>query len=201
VGNGIMMDRFLEPVDPALSSDRPIVMMVGRLVREKGCLDFLGLAESLSGLADFVHVGPFEHDQRDALTEAETAAVSESGTVRFVGEVDDVRPYLASATVVLLPSYREGIPRVAMEAAAMGRTVAAYDIRGMREVIDPALGLLVARGDRRALTAVVEGLLKEPERCAELGARCRQWVEERFSEDLVIERLRAAYAGVVGAAA
>ena len=59
------------------------------------------------------------------------------GRCAFIGEVDDVRPYLASATVVVLPSYREGIPRVAMEAAAMGRAVAAYDIRGMREVIDP----------------------------------------------------------------
>ena len=117
-----------------------------------------------------MHVGPFEHDQSDALTEEETAAASASGTVSFVGEVDDVRPYLASATVVVLPSYREGIPRVAMEAAAMGRTVAAYDIRGMREVIDPSLGLLVARGDRRALATLVEGLLQDPDPL--LRARC-----------------------------
>jgi glycosyltransferase involved in cell wall biosynthesis len=198
VGNGIVMDRFLQPVEPALSSDRPIVMMIGRLVREKGCLDFLGLAASLSGQADFVHVGPSEHDQRDALTEEETASASASGTVRFVGEVDDVRPYLASATVVVLPSYREGIPRVAMEAAAMGRTVAAYDIRGMREVIDPSLGLLVTRGDRRALGSLVEDLLREPARCSELGARSRAWVVDRFSEEQVIERLRSSYATVVG---
>jgi len=176
-------------------------MMVGRLVREKGCLDFLSLAASLSGRADFIHVGPFEHDQSDALTEAETAAASEAGTVSFIGEVDDVRPYLASAAVVVLPSYREGIPRVAMEAAAMGRTVAAYDIRGMREVIDPSLGLLVGRGDRRALTSVVEGLLQDPVRCSELGARGRAWVVDRFSEEQVVERLRATYAALVGAAA
>ena len=99
-----------------------------------------GLAARSAGQADFVHVGPSEHDQSDALTEEEVAAASASGTVRFVGAVDDVRPYLASATVVVLPSYREGIPRVAMEAAAMGRPVVAYDIRGVREVIDPASG-------------------------------------------------------------
>ena len=78
----------------------------------------------MAGRADFVHVGPFEHDQSDALSEAEVAAASEAGTVTFVGPVEDVRPYLASATVVVLPSYREGIPRVAMEAAAMGRPTA-----------------------------------------------------------------------------
>ncbi len=201
VGNGIMMERFLAPMAPALTSDRPIVMTVGRLVREKGCSDFLAMASALSGQAEFIHVGPFEHDQRDAMTEEEAAAVSASGIVRFLGEVDDVRPYLASATVVVLPSYREGIPRVAMEAAAMGRTVAAYDIRGMREVIDPGLGLLVTRGDQQALTNVVEGLLREPARCAELGDLCRRWVLDRFSEDDVVGRLRATYATIAGSAA
>jgi glycosyltransferase involved in cell wall biosynthesis len=192
IGNGIVVDRFTEAVSPALTSTRPVVVMVSRLVREKGCADFLELAERLAGLADFVHVGPIEHDQRDAITEDEIETARRAG-VSFVGAVDDVRPYLASATVVVLPSYREGIPRVAMEAAAMGRPVLAYDIRGVREVIEPQTGLLVARGDTIALRERLESLLKEPEECAELGARCREWVVTRFSEDAVIERLRSVY--------
>ncbi len=170
--------------------------MVSRLVREKGCADFLALASALSGKADFVHVGPFEHDQSDALTEAEVDEASASGAVRFVGAVDDVRPYLASADLVVLPSYREGIPRVAMEAAAMGRPVAGYDIRGMREVIDPDIGLLVPRGDLTALTALVEELLGDPARRTELGEACRARVASRFSEDRVLERLVAVYGSV-----
>jgi glycosyltransferase involved in cell wall biosynthesis len=193
VGNGIVVDRFLSPIPPALPSARPVVLMISRLVREKGCDDFLRIAEALSGRADFVHVGPSEHDQSDALPEAVVKAASDAGTVTFIGAVDDVRPYLASASVVVLPSYREGIPRAAMEAAVTGRPVAAYDIRGVREVIDPQSGLLAPRGDWRALTAVVDGLLKDPERCAELGARCRDRVVTRFSEDQVLERLRAVY--------
>ena len=201
IGNGIVMDRFVGPVPPpAMHSSLPIVMMVSRLVAEKGCADFLGVARSLAGQARFVHVGPAEHDQRDALGEEVVAEASDSGTVEFVGPVEDVRPYLASATVVVLPSYREGIPRVAMEAAAMGRPVVAYDIRGVREVIDPESGLLVPRGDHRALTNVVEALLKDPGRCTALGDRCRRWVVPRFSEDGVIDRLRAAYAAVGQAA-
>jgi glycosyltransferase involved in cell wall biosynthesis len=201
IGNGIVMDRFLAAVPPAMHSELPIVMMVSRLVAEKGCADFLRTARSLTGRADFVHVGPSEHDQRDALSAADVAAAEEAGTVTFVGPVEDVRPYLASATVVVLPSYREGIPRVAMEAAAMGRPVIAYDIRGVREVIDPASGLLAPRGDVQALSHVIEELLKDPDRCAELGDRCRRWVVSRFSEDAVIDRLRAAYAMVAGDAA
>ncbi len=197
VGNGIMMDRFVAPVPSALQSERPIVLMISRLVHEKGCADFLDIAATLAGQAEFVHVGPFEHDQSDALSDIEIREASDRGTVSFVGPVEDVRPYLASAAVVLLPSYREGIPRVAMEAAAMGCAVVAYDIRGVREVIEPRLGLLAPRGDRATLTGIVEGLLKDPDRRAELGEQCRQWVVSRFSEDLVIERLRATYASVV----
>ncbi len=198
VGNGIVMDRFLEPVAPALESDQPIVMMVSRLVVEKGCADFIELAESLVGRARFVHVGPFEHDQSDALSDAAVARASQVAKVTFVGSVEDVRPYLAAATLVVLPSYREGIPRVAMEAAAMGKPVAAYDIRGVREVIDPATGLLAPRGDLVSLTDLVAELVSDPARCATLGERCREWVVERFSEDLVVERLRRAYSTLDG---
>ncbi len=193
IGNGIVLDRFDQPVEPALTSEKPIVMMVSRLVREKGCGDFVAMAAALSDRADFVHVGPREHDQSDALTDDEVAAAEKSGTVSFLGAVDDVRPYLASASIVVLPSFREGIPRVAMEASAMGVPVAAYDIRGVREVIDPADGLLAPRGDTAALTGIVESLLGRPERLAELGGRARTRVRARFSEDRVVDRLRATY--------
>ena len=198
VGNGVVLDRFTAPVAPARHSARPIVVMVSRLVREKGCLDFLALARALHGRADFVHVGPVEHDQRDAVSGADIAAAA--ADVSFVGAVDDVRPYLACADVVVLPSYREGVPRVAMEAAAAGRPVVAYDVRGVREVVDPATGLLVARGDTTALTNVVAGLLEHPERRAALGEACRAHVVRTFSEDDVIIRLRAVYAELAGAA-
>ncbi len=75
----------------------------------------------------------------------------------------------------------------------MGKPVVAYDIRGVREVVDPETGLLARRGDRRALTAIVDGLLGDPGRCAALGVRCRDRVVERFSEDDVIDRLRITY--------
>jgi len=198
VGNGVMLDRFTAPPASVGRSSRPVVLMVSRLVREKGCVDFLGLARALRGRADFVHVGPVERDQRDALSSAEISAASDD--VSFVGAVDDIRPYLATADVVVLPSYREGIPRVAMEAAAAGRPVVAYDVRGVREVLDATSGLLVPRGDTAALRRVVEGLIDDPARCVALGRSCQARVLERFSEDDVIARLRGVYAELAGAA-
>jgi glycosyltransferase involved in cell wall biosynthesis len=191
VGNGVILERFAEPVEPAIDSVLPIVVMVSRLVKEKGCADFIGLAEALSGRAKFVHVGPTETDQSDAISAEEISRAS--AYVDFVGGKSDIRPYLAAADLVVLPSYREGIPRVAMEAAAARRPVVAYDVRGVREVIDPRGGLLVKRGDTAALRETVESLIEQPARRKELGDSCRNRVMEMFSEDGVIDRLRSVY--------
>ena len=192
VGNGVVLDRFLQSVPPALSSHRPVVVMVSRLVREKGCDDYVALAHALEGRADFVHVGPVEHDQRDALSEDEIVAAAR--VVRFVGAVDDVRPYLAAADLVVLPSYREGMPRVAMEAAAAGRVVVGYDVRGVREVVQPGTGVLVPRGDRTALVRAVDELLHDASRRKDLGSAARAAAVRGFSEDGVVTRLRGVYA-------
>lgn len=197
IGNGINLDRFAEVGEPPAADGRPTVVMISRLVTEKGCRDFFQVARALSTKARFVHVGPTESDQHDAIGPDEQRSLYESGHVEFVGAVEDVRPYLAEAHLTLLPSYREGIPRVAMEAAACGRPVAAYNVRGVREVIPPDLGLLVPRGDVDALIDLVGELLDDPKRLVDLGEACRRWVVQEYSERLVVDRVRAAYADLL----
>lgn len=194
IGNGIALERFPASELPAARGGMPTVMMVSRLVAEKGCRDFFAVARALHSEARFVHVGPPEADQRDAIPAAEVDELSSAGVVEFRGPTDDVKPHLAEADLTLLPSYREGIPRVAMEAAAMGRPVAGYDIRGMREVVSPDLGLLVPRGDVPQLIRVVRRLVADREYRQMLGDTCRRWVNSNYSEDAVLGRLRAAYA-------
>jgi glycosyltransferase involved in cell wall biosynthesis len=80
-----------------------------------------------------------------------------------------------------------------MEAAAARRPVVAYDVRGVREVIDPASGLLAPRGDTKELRRIVSDLLEDPSRREELGEACRRRVLDLFAEDDVIERLRTVY--------
>jgi glycosyltransferase involved in cell wall biosynthesis len=153
------------------------------------------MARRLEGHARFVHVGPFEADQRDAISSSELAAAADF--VTFVGAVDDVRPYLAAADIVVLPSYREGIPRAVMEAAAAGRPVVAYDIRGVREVIEPSSGLLVPRGDVEAFGDLVAELVADPARRRALGERVQRWVLDHFDEDGVVDRLEELYRGLL----
>ena len=198
VGNGIDVEHFSNQRQPLPVGGTPVVLMISRLVSEKGCLDFFHVARALRSKARFVHVGPVETDQRDAVTDELIAELSSAGTVEFVGHVHDVRPQLARATLVLLPSYREGIPRAAMEAAASGRPVVGYNVRGVREVIPPELGLLVRRGDVEALTALVDALLGDPERISTLAVACAQWVTAEFSERVVCDRLRGVYTDLLG---
>lgn len=193
IGNGIDLARF-GAVPPAGGAEPPVVLMISRLVAEKGCREFFTVARELQGLARFVHVGQIEPDQSDAIPAEEMDALAAGGVVEFLGTTDDVPGVLAQADLVLLPSFREGIPRAAMEAAASGRAVAGYDIRGVREVIPPRLGLLVPRGDTAALVEVVRGLLSDRERLVGLGRECQEWVLSQFSEADVVTRLRAVYA-------
>lgn len=202
-GNGIELDRFTPEApeapelgpEPAPPPDRlPVILNISRLVKEKGCLDFFALAEHLGGRATFVHVGPTEADQRDAVDPALIADLERRGVVHFVGEVADVRPYLAGADLFVLPSFREGIPRGCMEAAAFGLPIVAYDVRGVREVVPGGHQLLAPRGDQDALAAIVRRLLDDPTERAHAAAACTTHVHNRFDERFVYERLRAIYA-------
>lgn len=196
IGNGIDLDRFRAvPPPPATGAgELPVVLMISRLVAEKGCREFFTVARALQGRARFVHVGQIEPDQSDAIGAEEMDALAAAGIVEFRGTTRDVPGELAGADLVLLPSFREGIPRAAMEAAASGRPVAGYDVRGVREVIPPRLGLLVGRGDTGALIDLVASLLADRRRLVELGRECQQWVLSQFSEADVVARLRRVYA-------
>ena len=202
VGNGVMLDRFLAAAPPgrAAASSRPVVLMVSRLVREKGCWTSSAWPGPCTAGPTSSTSGRWRPTSATPSPSAEISAAADD--VTFVGAVDDIRPYLAAADVVVLPSYREGMPRVAMEAAAAGRPVVAYDVRGVREVVDPSSGLLVPRGDTAARSPRSwTSLLDDPERRADArpaapGTR----VLERFSEDDVIARLRGVYAELAGAA-
>jgi glycosyltransferase involved in cell wall biosynthesis len=200
-GNGIVMERFPRRSDPgpAGRGELPVVVNISRLVVEKGCLDFFHAAEQLHGRARFVHVGPSENDQADAVDPVVIADLAQRGIVEFVGAVDDVHPWLEAADLFVLPSFREGIPRACIEAAATGLAVVAYDVRGVREVVPASRGLLAPRGDREALTAAIARLIDDRAALAEAAEACCTHARERFDERLVYNRLRTIYAEVTGA--
>ena len=86
--------------------------------------------------ACFQLLGPIDEGNRTAIARAELDGWVAQGLVEYLGETDDVRPYMAAASAVVLPSYREGLPRSLLEAAAMARPLIATDVPGCREVVE-----------------------------------------------------------------
>ncbi len=209
IGNGVDERRF----DPALYADGRrekrrelgldagdlVVGMVTRLVREKGCVEFFAMAARVAAenpRARFLLVGiPEEEDQSDAVDAL--ALARQYGVEQrcvLLEQRQDMPELYLSMDLCVLPSYREGLPRCILEAAAMGTTVAATDIRGCREVIkDGETGRLFPLKDVDVFSGVVAELLSDAAQRARLARAGQEQVQQYYSEALVTGRLVALY--------
>jgi len=179
-GTGIDLEHFRADGTPPAPAT---FLYIGRLLVDKGVHEFVAAARALKRempAARFLVLGPLDENPT-ALTGAEVRGWQADGAVEYLGESTDVRPHIAAATAVVLPSYREGLPRVLLEAMAMGRPVVATDVPGCRTAVrDGEEGLLVPVRDVPALAAAMARLAREAGLAARLGARGRESVAERF---------------------
>ena len=156
-------------------------------------MEFFAAAEQLSARypeIKFVVIGPREADQNDALDPGYMDDLQRRGVVRFVNWCDDMRTWYAAMDLFVLPSYREGIPRASMEAAAMMRPVVASDIRGCREVVlDGETGTLVPPRDVPRLVGAIERLYEDRALAARMGELARQHIVKNFDIKDVSSRL------------
>lgn len=212
LGNGIDVahfapqaayDRSAKLQEVGLSASDFVVGSVGRLVKEKGFMELFAAAEALTARCPqikFVLIGPRETDQDDALDTRHMEDLQRRGIVRFVNWSEDMRPWYAAMDIFVLPSYREGIPRACMEAAAMMRPVVASDIRGCREVVlDGDTGLLVPPRDVPGLVEAIQRLYANRTLAARMGERARQHIVQNFNNKDVCRRLCEFYAQLGGA--
>ncbi len=205
LGNGVDLRRF----DPSrvdqetrrrvraelgIGEDVVVVGAVGRLVWEKGYRELFDAARALtSDEVAFVVVGPDDPDKAGALC-GEAIAEAEADGVVFAGVRDDMTEIYAALDLYVLASYREGYPRSAMEASAMGLPVVATDIRGCRQVVaDGETGALVPAGDSLALTDAIRRLVVDPGLRKTQGAAARQRALRHFDDRAVIATTLRAY--------
>lgn len=207
LGNGIDLERFAPGpkaraararVRAELGVDDAAVVVgaVGRLVWEKGYRELFAAAEQLRRRCPEVTVvvaGPSEPGKADAIDPAALAAAESSG-VRFLGHRNDVEDLYAAFDIYVLASHREGFPRSAMEAAAMGLPVVATDIRGCRQVVEHgSTGLLVPPRDAAALTDALAQLAGDPVRRAAMGSEAASKAKRDFDQRQVIATTLAVY--------
>jgi glycosyltransferase involved in cell wall biosynthesis len=209
LGNGVDLQRFSpdsvsEPeraarrVEIGATADTVVAGIVGRLVVEKGYRELFAAAQALRGRTGppvrIVVIGPDDPEKADAIGRDEKAAAAEAGVV-FLGHRDDVEAWYAAMDLFVLPSYREGFPRAAMEAAASGLPVVATEVRGCRQVVDHGVtGLLVPVRDADALGVAVSELADDSDRRKAMGEaavlRARQHFDERRVVELVLDTYR-----------
>lgn len=200
-GSGVDLAYF----SPApLPEGVPVFLFVGRILRDKGVIDFLEAARLLRSElphARFQLLGPIDEGNRTAIGRDELAPWIDSGIVEYLGTADDVRPHIAAATAIVLPSYREGLPRSLLEAGAMARPLIATDVAGCREVVvDGENGYLCRVRDPASLALAMRRLASLPrERLLALGQAARRKVEREFGEARVIGAYLEVLAGLEAA--
>jgi glycosyltransferase involved in cell wall biosynthesis/ribosomal protein S18 acetylase RimI-like enzyme len=172
-----------------------VVGTVGRMVAEKGYREFFEAARRIRAVMPdvrFVAIGETDDSKPDAIRASEIGERSDE--VVFTGWRSDIPELLALMDVFVLASWREGYPRSAIEAAAMGRPLVLTDIRGCREVIrDGIEGFLVPPRDVVRLTEAVSRLLRDLELRRELGEAARARALQSFDERRVADFVTSAY--------
>jgi glycosyltransferase involved in cell wall biosynthesis len=205
-GSGIDCARFAPAGEPPHERGRPFAfLLIGRLLWDKGVGEYVEAARlvraALPG-ARFRLLGPLDVPNRTAVGRADVEAWAAEGLIDYLGEADDVRPHIEAADCIVLPSYREGLPRTLLEGAAMAKPLIATDVPGCRAVVEHGVnGLLCAVRDARSLAdAMIEMARLAPEERARLGKAGRHMVETRFAEEEVARLYLEAIAEVLDGA-
>lgn len=193
-GSGVDVELFARAEPP--SNARPVFLFVGRLLWDKGIREFADAARLICQAGEDVElrmVGECGVNNPSAVTDSEVARWVADGIVTYQGPTDDVRAVIADSDCVVLPSYREGVPRSLLEAAAMGRPLIASDVPGCRDVVEHGVnGFLVPP---RSASALAEAILRmtrlsSAERDA-MGRSGRDMVEREFAVERVVAAYRA----------
>ncbi|MDN3517831.1 glycosyltransferase family 4 protein [Aquisalimonas lutea] len=199
-GSGVDLDIFAPTSFP---HGVPIVVMPARMLWEKGVGEFAEAARMLGkkGVqARFALVGPPDPQNPSAVPLGMLEQWRANGPVEWWGQQDDMPSVLASASLVVLPSfYREGVPKALLEAAAAGRAIVTTDTVGCRVAVDPGVtGELVPARNSHALADTMERLLANPERLAQMGACGRAKAEAEFGVARVVEAHLRLYRDLLG---
>lgn len=194
-GSGVDLNIFRhEP----LPQGTPIVLLAARLLADKGVREFVGAARLLSGKARFCLVGDIDMANPSTIKGDEISKWVEEGVIEYWGQRGDMEKILATAYLVVLPSYREGLPKILLEAAAVGRPVVTTNVPGCRDAIDVNnTGMLVPPRSVPPLADAIEYLLTDKARCAEYGNAARALAEREFNIANVVARHLKIYSHLV----
>lgn len=175
----------------------PVVTFAARLLKDKGVREFVEAARVLRErgvVARFWLAGSLDPGNLTSISEDVLSHWSKEGVVEVLGHQTDIPGLFANSNIIVLPSYREGLPKALVEAAACGRAVVTTDVPGCRDAIDPeTTGLLVPVRDPSGLADAIQFLIENPERRKLMGASGRALAEREFAIEMVVDAHLAIY--------
>ncbi len=199
-GSGVDLTLFASSKQ---SLKERMVLLPARMLEDKGVREFVAAARKLKQLVPdwrFVLAGAAGYDNPTAITRGELEQWQAEGVVEWLGHVEDMVPLFNSAAIVCLPSYREGMPKALLEAAAAGCAVVTTDTTGCREAIEPDVtGDLVPVRDADALATSLLVLIKDEARRLSYSEKGRQRAVDRFSVDSVVQQTVGIYKELLNA--
>lgn len=189
-GSGVDLKQYPCTTEPHTST--PVVCLAARLLRDKGVVEFVEAANILKqrGVnARFQLIGTIDPGNPATITEGQISVWRSEGVVEMLGHRNDIAALFADANIVTLPSYREGLPKVLIEAAACGRAVITTDVPGCRDAIHPDVtGILVPVKNALALADGLQLLIGDSTLRHRLGSAGRSLAESEFSIGKIVQQ-------------
>jgi glycosyltransferase involved in cell wall biosynthesis len=182
--------KYFQPRERIRSDHKKIFLFIGRLLYDKGIVEFVEAARRVrqqDPMADFWVLGELDQDNLAAVSEELLTDWIEDGVIKYFGNVSDVRPYIADSDVVVLPSYREGMPRAILEGLAMGKAVITTDTAGCRETVEEGKnGFLVPVRNVVKLIDSIRHFCDMPViEIEKMGALSRQKALQEFDQTII----------------
>jgi glycosyltransferase involved in cell wall biosynthesis len=190
-GSGIDLNKF-SPLP--FQRHKPFTfLMISRLIKDKGIREYIHAIRLLKAKgidARFQVLGAMDPIHSRGIAVEKIESWIKEGVIEHLGKTNDVRPYIANADCIVLPSYREGTPRTLLEAAAMAKPIVATDVPGCHQVVSHGLnGLLCKVKDEADLADKMEAMAKFPDQDLKvMGEKGRHKIELDFDEQIVINK-------------
>jgi len=201
-GSGVDVQSFSPAPEPP---GAPLAVLASRMLRDKGVREFVEAARLLKAEGVEVRMalaGAPDPKNPSSIPESALEGWRESGEVEWWGHREDAPEMWRGCHVAVLPSYREGLPRSLLEAAARGRPLVATDVPGCREVVrDGVNGILVPPRDAGALAGAIKALARDAALRRKMGAAGRRIVEAEFADAIVLRSVLGLYERLGGAEA
>jgi glycosyltransferase involved in cell wall biosynthesis len=192
-GSGVDLERF-KPFKPIIKKGKFVFLLIARLLRDKGVYEFIDAIRMIKKnypeiLLEFQILGEVGADNRTAIQKSELEGWIKDDLVKYLGVSDKVERVIAQCDCVVLPSYREGMPRSVLEAFAMEKPVIVSDVPGCVDIVDHQVnGLICKVKSSTDLAEKMVNMFSMSEKMRqEMGLNGRSKVEGFFDEKIVID--------------